>query len=66
MNEVAEYCRVRAGSVTGQIPDVDYLPMRDGEEPTHIVATGEGWDLLGWHPEFRFEELGETVDAYKP
>lgn len=43
----------------------EYLPMRRGEVPTHIVAEGEGWDLLGWRPTFRFEDLRETVLAYR-
>lgn len=44
---------------------VDYLPMRRGERPTHIVATGEGWDKLGWKPEFRHDDLVEAVMSYK-
>lgn len=44
---------------------VEHLPMRRGEVPTHIVATGEGWDLLGWRPNFRFEQFRDTVLAYR-
>lgn len=45
---------------------VAHHPMRDGEEPTHIVARGEGWELLGWEPSFNFDDLVRTVEAYKP
>lgn len=45
---------------------VDHLPMRDGEEPTRIVARGEGWDLLGWEPTFKFDDLIKTVEWYRP
>jgi UDP-glucose 4-epimerase len=44
---------------------VKHLPMRRGEEPTHIVAEGEGWDLLGWKPEFRMDDLIATVHSYR-
>lgn len=44
---------------------VEYLPMRRGEKPTHIVATGAGWDRLDWKPEFRHEDLVDAVNSYK-
>lgn len=59
VNEVARM----VGDVTG-CHDVEYLPMRRGEKPTQIVAEGEGWDLIGWRPEFRLADLAQTVDAY--
>jgi len=43
----------------------NYLPMRRGEVPTEIVATGEGWDRLTWSPTFKYADLAETVQAYK-
>lgn len=46
--------------------DIEYLPMRRGEIPTNIVAEGEGWDLLGWKPEFRMQDLADTVCWYSP
>jgi len=49
-----------------QDDDVEYLPMRRGEKPTTVVATGEGWDLLGWKPEFRMQDLADTVCWYAP
>jgi UDP-glucose 4-epimerase len=45
---------------------VEYLPMRRGEIPTHIVASGEGWERLGWRPKFRWEDVSSTVDSYRP
>ena len=42
------------------------LPMRDGEIPTNIAATGEGWDLLGWRPRIDFTQLADTVRWYRP
>ena len=62
VNEVIKLVALAAG----QTPNVEYLPMRRGEIPTNIVATGEGWDLLGWAPEFRFHQLVDTVNSYKP
>lgn len=44
---------------------IDYLPMRRGERPTNIVATGEGWDKLGWSPSFDYDDLAETVEYYR-
>lgn len=45
---------------------INYLPMRIGEKPTNIVATGDGWDKISWHPVFSWERLAQTVDSYKP
>ncbi len=62
VNQVADAVIKTTGSLAG----VQYFPMRDGEEPTHIVATGEGWDLLdGGAPIFLWPELAETVRWYK-
>jgi UDP-glucose 4-epimerase len=44
---------------------VEYLPMRRGEVPTHVVAKGEGWDRLDWRPRFKVTDLIETIDSYK-
>jgi hypothetical protein len=32
--------------VTGSSSSIKFLPMRDGEEPTWIFATGENWGIL--------------------
>ncbi|TDB90163.1 NAD(P)-dependent oxidoreductase [Actinomadura sp. KC216] len=62
VNEVAE----RVLAVTGSKAGVEYLPMRKGETATtDLVAKGEGWDLLGWHPEFREDELERTIVHYR-
>lgn len=50
--------------ITGSRAGIEYLPMRRGEVPTHIVAEGEGWSELGWRPEFRYGDLVDTVIAY--
>jgi UDP-glucose 4-epimerase len=44
---------------------IQYLEMRKGEEETHIVALGEGWDLLGWRPRFDMQLINEAVQWYK-
>jgi UDP-glucose 4-epimerase len=43
------------------------LPMRLGEEAgANICAQGEGWELLGWQPTFRWHYLDPVIDSYKP
>jgi len=51
--------------ITGSSSKVDHMPMRRGEVPTQIVAAGAGWDLLGWRPVFRYDELVEAVESYR-
>lgn len=51
--------------ITGSAAGVRYLPMRRGEKPTDIVATGEGWDRLGWRPEWCRGAFAEAVRAYQ-
>lgn len=62
VNEVAEFV-IR---VTGSKAGVKYFPMRDGEVPTKIVATRQGWDLLNWAPGLDLGALRETIEWYKP
>lgn len=50
--------------VTGS-PAINLCPMRRGEVATEIVAMGEGWDRLDWRPQFRYEQLAETVEWYR-
>jgi UDP-glucose 4-epimerase len=46
---------------------VEFLPMRDGEEEeTSIRAKGEGWDKLGWSPQFNSVAIERTVNWYRP
>lgn len=63
---VVEVAR-RVLEVTGGPSLLHLLPMRKGEpEHTVIAAKGEGWDLVGWHPEFRADDLVRTVESYRP
>jgi UDP-glucose 4-epimerase len=62
VNEVANFVIKTTGSTAG----IQYLPMRRGETPTHIVAQGEGWDRLSWKPQLDWENVWRTVQAYKP
>lgn len=61
VNQVADYILQVAKSAGG----VEYLDMRDGETPTKVVATGEGWDLISYQPYFRWDQLAETVRWYR-
>lgn len=51
--------------ITGSKSEVEYRPMRKGELPTDICATGEGWELLGWTPKFNYDKFVEAVKSYK-
>lgn len=53
-------------SLTGHKSEIEYLPMRKGEHGQGVVAKGEGWDLLGYRPDFKWQEFKETVESYKP
>ena len=52
-------------SVTHSEAGVEYLPMRMGEYGHGVVAEGEGWGKLGWHPNFSMEEFTLTVESYR-
>ena len=60
VNQVADMVALVTGSDRR-----NYLPMRRGETPTNIVAEGEGWDALDWRPEFRYDQLEDTVRWYE-
>lgn len=63
VNDVADF----VNRITGNPAGVEHLPMRAGETPnTSIIALGEGWDLIGWRPYFRWGQLADVVDSYKP
>lgn len=63
VNRVAAYINTYTGNAAG----ITHLPMRDGESAdTSIGATGEGWDRLGWSPQFRWSGLAETIESYRP
>lgn len=61
VNEVAHLVLNYTGSKAG----IEYLPMRDGEDPTHIVATGEGWERLTWKPQHTELLFAEAVEWYQ-
>ena len=52
--------------VTGSTAGMRYLPMRRGEVPTRIAATGEGWDRLTWRPELDHFRIAKAVEWYRP
>ena len=62
VNEVAQFVVNYTGSTGG----IEYHPMRDGEEPTTIVAKGEGWERLDWRPDLNWDDVSRCVDWYKP
>jgi UDP-glucose 4-epimerase len=63
INEIAEFVIKETGSTGG----VRHFRMRMGEVPdTQIVATGDGWDLLGWKPEMDWDALRTAIHWYKP
>lgn len=61
VNEVADFVVDVTGSTAGK----RHMPMRRGEIPTQIVATGEGWERLDWRPELDLDRLAETVRSYR-
>lgn len=62
VNDVADAV---IAAVPGSKSFKQYLPMRRGEKPTHIVAEGAGWGVLGWVPSFEQADLEKTVAWYK-
>jgi UDP-glucose 4-epimerase len=63
VNDVAAFVIEHTGNYEA---GAEYLPMRRGEVPTHIVAKGEGWEKLGWCPTFSWDAVRNTVDSYRP
>lgn len=61
---VVEFAQM-VSEIVGVELNLKHLPMRRGEVPTHIVAEGDGWDLLDWKPEFRYSDLVDAVESYK-
>jgi UDP-glucose 4-epimerase len=62
VNELADFVLDVTDSTAGK----KYLPMRDGEIPTQIVAAGDGWGRLAWKPELDWNRVAEAVDWYRP
>jgi UDP-glucose 4-epimerase len=61
VNTVAQWVLAATHSEAG----VEYLPMRMGEHGEGVVARGDGWTKLGWHPTFRVEDFTYTVESYR-
>ena len=61
VNQVANMVLEITNSPDGQI----HHPMRVGEHEVSIVARGDGWDLLGWKPEFCIDTFTKTVEWYR-
>lgn len=63
VNEVA---RMVAHVLTpDQGPNVVHLPMRKGEHGSGVSAVGQGWEVLGYRPQFHWADFERTVRAYK-
>lgn len=61
VNEVAEFVLEITGSKAG----VEHRPMRRGERPTEVVASGEGWEYVSSLPTMHRLELMRTIVAYR-
>jgi UDP-glucose 4-epimerase len=76
VNEVAELIHAYAREIrysdglpiSADDPFIAYEPMRIGETPTNVAATGRGWDRLSWKPasyQHTWQDaLRETVASY--
>lgn len=63
---VRSFARLVNRLTSNDLDNIEFLPMRPGEEPeTAIRAKGEGWDKLGWQPEFSPAHLEEAINWYK-
>jgi UDP-glucose 4-epimerase len=51
--------------VTGSKAGVVHQPMRIGEIPTKICASGNGWDLLDWRPKLDWDEVAQAIRWYR-
>jgi len=51
--------------VTGSTAGVVHLPMRMGEIPSRICATGQGWERLSWRPKLDWDEVADAIRSYK-
>lgn len=61
VNEVAVWVNKIAGSYAG----INHMPMRPGEIATNIVASGAGWDELGWQPRLQYGLMNQAVHSYR-
>ncbi len=51
-------------NMTGGRARIKHLPMRAGEHEANGVAGGQGWDLIGFRPIVRSDQLRRTVRSY--
>ncbi len=64
---VRSFARLVNRLTGNDLDNLEFLPMRPGEEPeTAIRAKGEGWDKLGWQPDFSPAHVQEAINWYKP
>lgn len=61
VNDLAKFVLGYTNSTGG----VECLPMRKGENPTRIVAVGDGWDRIDWKPEHDWGRIARTLDWYR-
>ena len=61
VNDFAYY----VNKITGNEAGVEYLPMRIGETPTRIKATGRGWDRIDWRPELNWADVDQAIEWYR-
>lgn len=61
VNQVANFIL----QITASSAGVKHHPMRDGENPTTIVARGDGWEYLTDIPRFLWSDLADVVRWYK-
>lgn len=64
MHTVADFAKLVIEQC-GSSSTIEYLPMRRGERPTQIVAYGDGWEQLGWKPQWRLHDLLDTIRWYR-
>ena len=62
VNEVAQMII----DITGSRSTIEHLPMRVGEVEDGIppIANGDGWDILGWQPQFCISDFESTIEWY--
>lgn len=65
VNSVARAVLQIVNNYAPTVSNIAYQPMRRGEHPVHVQAEGEGWEVLGWRPIYRPQDLERTVLYYR-
>ena len=67
VNQIAFGVQTVVAALDGPKSVIEHLPMRSGETQDGIppIAKGEGWDLLGWKPQFKYSDYISTIEWYK-